>query len=202
MFGSEVAGQYRLTGEMLRASIGEAAARSGLASARKVREVVRPAAKRNAGRRKISLGSQADRPAGHIASVVARHLHSHPSSPRGGNPGIRFGVHEREAPAMKSYRLLLLDSKGRLLGSRSIECMTDAEAIALAERESGIFALIEIWRGGDPVGMFTNPRAGEVFRAEVCAVRTSGPAWSDLGLHVGMLHHRSRDRGGYWLALG
>ena len=25
---------------------------------------------------------------------------------------------------MKSYRLLLLDSKGRLLGSRSIECMS------------------------------------------------------------------------------
>ena len=95
---------------------------------------------------------------------------------------------------MKSYRLLLLDSKGRLLGSRSIECMTDAEAIALAERESGIFALIEIWRGGDPVGMFTNPRAGEVFCAEVCAVRTSGPAWSDLGPHVDMLHHRSGDR--------
>jgi hypothetical protein len=43
MFGSEVAGQHRLTGEMLRASIGEAAARSGLASARKVREVVEPA---------------------------------------------------------------------------------------------------------------------------------------------------------------
>ena len=43
MFGSEVAGQHRLAGEMLRASIGEAAARSGLASARKVQEVVEPA---------------------------------------------------------------------------------------------------------------------------------------------------------------
>ena len=62
---------------------------------------------------------------------------------------------------MKSYRLLLLDSKGRLLGSRSIECMTDGEAIALAERESGVFALIEIWRGGDLIGTFTNPRAGD-----------------------------------------
>ena len=60
---------------------------------------------------------------------------------------------------MKSYRLLLLDSNGRLLGSRSIECMTDGEAIALAERQSGIFALIEIWRGG-LIGTFTNPRAG------------------------------------------
>jgi hypothetical protein len=62
---------------------------------------------------------------------------------------------------MKSYRLLLLDSKGRLLGSRSIECMTDAEAIALAERESGTSILIEIWRGGDLIGTFTNPRAEE-----------------------------------------
>jgi hypothetical protein len=62
---------------------------------------------------------------------------------------------------MKSYRLLLLDSNGRLLGSRSIECMTDGEAVAVAERESGIFALIEIWRGGDPIGMFTNPRSSK-----------------------------------------
>jgi hypothetical protein len=80
---------------------------------------------------------------------------------------------------MKSYRLLLLDSKGRLLGSRSIECMTDAEAIALAERESGIFALIEIWRGGDPVGMFTNPRAGEY---PALRFVPSGPAWSVVAL--------------------
>jgi hypothetical protein len=77
------------------------------------------------------------------------------------NPRDRFSVHKREAPAKKSYRLLLLDSNGRLLGSRSIECMTDGEAIALAERESGIFALIEIWRGGHLIGTFTNPRAGE-----------------------------------------
>jgi hypothetical protein len=62
---------------------------------------------------------------------------------------------------MKSYRLLLLDSKGRLLGSRSIECMTDAEAMALAKRESSSFALAEIWRGGDLIGTFTNPEAEE-----------------------------------------
>jgi hypothetical protein len=80
---------------------------------------------------------------------------------------------------MKSYRLLLLDSKGRLLGSRSIECMTDAEAIALAERESGIFALIEIWRGGDPVGMFTNPRAGEYSALRFVP---SGPARSVMAV--------------------
>jgi hypothetical protein len=116
MFGSEVAGQYRLTGEMLRASIGEAAARSGLTSARKVREVVRPAAKRNAGRRKISLGSQADRPAGHIASVVARHLHSHPSSPRGGNPGIRFGVHERGGASYEKLSAAVAGFQGPSVG--------------------------------------------------------------------------------------
>jgi hypothetical protein len=115
---------------------------------------------RNAGRR-IPRGSQADRPPGHIVSVIARHLHSQPSLPGGGNPGIRLGVHPREAPAMKSYRLLLLDSKGRLLGSRAVECMTDGEAVARAERENSTFALIEIWRGGDLIGTFTNPRAGE-----------------------------------------
>jgi hypothetical protein len=62
---------------------------------------------------------------------------------------------------MKSYRLLLLDAKGRLLGSRAVDCMSDAEAIALAERESSTFAIIEIWRGGHLVGTFTNPRAEE-----------------------------------------
>jgi hypothetical protein len=62
---------------------------------------------------------------------------------------------------MKSYRLLLLDAKGRLLGSRAVDCISDAAAIALAEREISTFALIEIWRGGHLVGTFTNPRAGK-----------------------------------------
>jgi hypothetical protein len=62
---------------------------------------------------------------------------------------------------MKSYRFLLMDDKGRLLGSRAIECGTDSEAIALAQQECRRFALIEIWRGGDPVGVFTNSRADD-----------------------------------------
>jgi hypothetical protein len=76
-------------------------------------------------------------------------------------PRTHFSVPDREAPAIKSYRLLLLDSKGRLLGSRSFECMTDGEAMALAKREGSSFALAEIWRGGDLIGTFTNPEAGE-----------------------------------------
>ena len=81
----------------------------------------------------------------------------HAGMPATPTPASAFTT--RDASAMKSYRLLLLDAKGRLLGSRSIECMTDAEAIAVAERQSGIFALIEIWRGGHLIGTFTNPRA-------------------------------------------
>ena len=82
-----------------------------------------------------------------------------PTSGRYGTSANNYGF--RAALAMKSYRLLLLDAKGRLLGSRAVDCLTDAEAIALAERESRTFALIEIWRGGDLVGTFTNPRAGK-----------------------------------------
>lgn len=52
---------------------------------------------------------------------------------------------------MTSYRLLLLDDKGHLLGSTAIECTSDREAIDVAERKNGPHALIEIWRGGDPV---------------------------------------------------
>jgi hypothetical protein len=100
-------------------------------------------------------------------------------APRSGNPGIDLSVHNREAPAMKSYRLLLLDSKGRLLGSRAVECMTDSEAIALAERESGVFALIEIWRGGHPVGMFANPTAREHSALKFVPC---GPAWSVMAV--------------------
>lgn len=59
---------------------------------------------------------------------------------------------------MKSYRLLLLDDKGRWLGSRAIECETDCEAIELSEAIPGPFALIEIWRGGHPVCTHVNPK--------------------------------------------
>jgi hypothetical protein len=38
---------------------------------------------------------------------------------------------------MKGYRLLLPDSKGRLVGSRAVQCITDSEAIALADPELG-----------------------------------------------------------------
>jgi hypothetical protein len=57
--------------------------------------------------------------------------------------------------------------------------MTDSEAIALAERENGVFALIEIWRGGHPVGMFTNPRAREHSALKFVP---SGPAWSVIAV--------------------
>ncbi len=58
---------------------------------------------------------------------------------------------------MKSYRLLLLDDDGHILGSRVIDCATDREAIKVAEKDDGPFALIEIWRGGNPVCTYTKP---------------------------------------------
>ena len=102
---------------------------------------------------------------------------------------------------MKSYRLLLLDSKGRLLGSRSMTCLTDGEAIALAKRESSTFALAEIWRGGHLIRTFTNPELGSI-SIEVCAVRA--PVWpliTDQGHYLSMFRHRSGDKGGRWPAL-
>jgi hypothetical protein len=65
---------------------------------------------------------------------------------------------------MKSYRLLLLDDNGRILGSRAIECATDREAIEMAEKDNGPFALIEIWRGRDPVCVCAKPKGALRFR--------------------------------------
>jgi hypothetical protein len=59
---------------------------------------------------------------------------------------------QRRREGDSSYRLLLLNYRERLLGSRAIECMTDNDA----EQESSIFALIEIWLGGRPAGTHSN----------------------------------------------
>lgn len=75
---------------------------------------------------------------------------------------------------MKCYRLLLLDNKGHLLGSRTIECETDCKAIKLAETIPGPFALIEIWRGGDPVCMSVNPKVSSVLKFVPSANRDDG----------------------------
>jgi hypothetical protein len=65
---------------------------------------------------------------------------------------------------MKSYRLLLIDERGRIAGSRAIECMSDREAVGIVKEEPGPYALIEIWRGGDPVCLYANPKRALAFR--------------------------------------
>jgi hypothetical protein len=58
---------------------------------------------------------------------------------------------------MRHYRLLMLDKKGLMVGSASIECVEDREAIAIAEKKLGRCAYIEIWNGGRPVCICAAP---------------------------------------------
>jgi hypothetical protein len=55
------------------------------------------------------------------------------------------------------YRLLLLDKKGRLVGSETHECLEDQQAVAIAERKARTCEYVEVWRGGRPVCMCARP---------------------------------------------
>jgi hypothetical protein len=46
---------------------------------------------------------------------------------------------------VRSYRLLLLDKSGRVVGNRSVHCLQDREAVATAERELRKCEYVEIW---------------------------------------------------------
>lgn len=52
---------------------------------------------------------------------------------------------------MKSYRLLFLNKNGHLVGSATIDCLEDRQAIAAAERETRKHEYVEVWNGGRPV---------------------------------------------------
>ncbi len=52
---------------------------------------------------------------------------------------------------MRSYRLLLLDKNGLLVGKAAVNCREDGEAIAVAEREVQKCEYVEVWKGGRPV---------------------------------------------------
>lgn len=58
---------------------------------------------------------------------------------------------------MRSYRLLLLDRTGLVVGTRSIERQNDQAAIQAAEREVRRCEHVEIWAGGRPVCVCSRP---------------------------------------------
>lgn len=58
---------------------------------------------------------------------------------------------------MTSYWLLMLDNNRHMLGSKMVECATDREAIATAEKAFGTSACIEVWEGSRPVSICFNP---------------------------------------------
>ena len=58
---------------------------------------------------------------------------------------------------MTTYRLLWLDENGYAPKSKPIECTTDREAVDIAERQTGDYAMIEVWDGSRPVCRRGNP---------------------------------------------
>jgi hypothetical protein len=60
---------------------------------------------------------------------------------------------------MRSYRLLLLDKSGHLVGNKSINCGEDREAIAYSALELQGCEYVEVWNGGRPVCICAKPQS-------------------------------------------
>lgn len=58
---------------------------------------------------------------------------------------------------MRSYRLLMLDDDRLIIGSKTVTCPTDRDAIVTAEKLFGGAARIEVWNGDRPVCLCFNP---------------------------------------------
>jgi hypothetical protein len=76
---------------------------------------------------------------------------------------------------MRSYRLLLLDKNGLLVGKAAVNCREDEEAIAVAEREVQKCEYVEVWKGGRPIRMCARSLKREVRLAAL--LRSWRPAW-------------------------
>jgi hypothetical protein len=63
---------------------------------------------------------------------------------------------------VRSYRLLLLDKSGRLIGSKSVDCAGDKEAIALSELQLQRCEYVEVWNGGRPLCICAKPDLNNV----------------------------------------
>ena len=60
-----------------------------------------------------------------------------------------------------TYRLIWLDQDGRALKSTHVNCVTDDEAIDVAQQQTGDYAVIEVWDGSRAVCRCGNPREAE-----------------------------------------
>lgn len=65
----------------------------------------------------------------------------------------------KQRGAMKNYRLVMLNSNRQVLGSKTVACPTDGDAIATAEKLFGSAARIEVWDDDRPVCLCFNPDA-------------------------------------------
>jgi hypothetical protein len=62
-----------------------------------------------------------------------------------------------EGTLMTTYRFLWLDERGYASKSMQIECVTDRQAIDIAEHQTGDYEMIEVWNGPRPVCRCGNP---------------------------------------------
>jgi hypothetical protein len=62
---------------------------------------------------------------------------------------------------MPIYRIVWIDAQGTARKSTQVECLTDHEAIGMAEQQIGDYEMIEVWDGFRPVGRIGNPDKGK-----------------------------------------
>jgi hypothetical protein len=58
---------------------------------------------------------------------------------------------------MPTYRFLWLNERGNAPKSMQIDCLTDCQAIEIAEHQTGDYEVIEVWEGSRPVCRCGNP---------------------------------------------
>jgi hypothetical protein len=68
---------------------------------------------------------------------------------------------------MHSYRLLLLDKGGLVVGHRNVDCSKDRDALAVADRELRKCEYVEVWDGGRPVCIRSKPLRTRSNRAKL-----------------------------------
>ena len=61
---------------------------------------------------------------------------------------------------MPTYRIVWIDAQGIARKSKQVECLTDLEAIEIAEQQIGDYERVEVWDGFRPVGRIGNPGKG------------------------------------------
>jgi hypothetical protein len=62
---------------------------------------------------------------------------------------------------MPTYRIVWIDAQGTARKSRQVECLTDREAIEMAEQQIGDYERVEVWDGFRPCRPYRESGQGQ-----------------------------------------